>query len=306
MHISEGILTLPQSVGWFAVATPFVWKSAQKMRVQSQNGTDRVFVGLVIALCFAVTLLPLPVPVVGATSHICGTPLFALLRGPVFMVFPTAIILFVQALFFSHGGLTSLGANIFTLGVIGPFTAVFLFEVLKRITRGFSMGFKGVEAASVFLSCFFADLAVYSADAGILGLALGKDSSFWKVTQAVLLGFAPVQLPLAILEGMVSFLLYNEIKKRNPLLISRRLGILFLLSVILSGSPIAHAGNFEGIDDSVMGEIARAYGKKPGPAWEWTSNEITLFVFSAGNFLAGWWAGWSWSVLWGKERRNDS
>ncbi|MFK7827964.1 MAG: energy-coupling factor ABC transporter permease [Oligoflexales bacterium] len=40
------------------------------------------FLTLAFALCFAVTLLPVPVPIVGASSHMCATPLLALILVP--------------------------------------------------------------------------------------------------------------------------------------------------------------------------------------------------------------------------------
>ena len=311
MHISEGILPASQSVGWFALAVPFVWMSTKKIRQLQRDGSEKVFVGMVTALCFSVTLLPLPVPIVGATSHICATPLFSILRSPVFMALPTAVILLMQALFFSHGGLTSLGANIFTLGVVGPFSAFYLFKALRKF--GFA------EGLSIFISCLVADSLVYIGDAFILGMALGDSGSSLLVTKAVLLGFAPVQLPLAFLEGFASMVLYREMKKRNPSLIKtlktsarplRVSGTLFVLAlsfIIMTvwGSP-SLAGDFVGIDDSVIGEIARSHGRDAGPVFEWWgSTELTLFVFSAGNFLAGLWMGKCWYQLF-PTGKNDA
>lgn len=312
MHISEGILPVTHSAGWFALAAPFVWASARKIRCAQEENSEKVFVGMVTALCFSVTLLPLPVPVVGATSHICGTPFFSILRGPVFMALPAAVILLIQALFFSHGGLTSLGANIFTLGVIGPFAAFYLFRCLRQF--GFS------EWVSVLASCFVADILVYVADAFILGAALGISVSPIAVSKAILLGFAPVQLPLALLEGFVSAVLYREIKKRNPSFlgpqkVSVRPPVSFgvLLSLVLSVLTISacwgrnsFAADYVGIDDSVMAQIARSHGKNAGPVFEWGSTEVTLFVFSLGNFLAGFWTGKGWSRLFNHGERNAS
>ena len=78
--------------------------------------------GGVTSLLFAATLLPLPMPVVGATSHICRTPALALVVAARRMVWSTFFVLLLQAVFFAHGGLTTLGINTLTLGLLGPVT----------------------------------------------------------------------------------------------------------------------------------------------------------------------------------------
>src|SRR4051812_42794178 len=112
MHISEGILPLPHAAAYVALAAPFVVASVRKLRSEETTYRNRASLPLpmVGALLFAVTLLPVPVPVIGATSHMCAVPLVAVLLGPLAVIAPTALVLAVQAVLFSHGGITSLGA----------------------------------------------------------------------------------------------------------------------------------------------------------------------------------------------------
>ena len=172
MHIAEGILPLSHALGWAALASPFLGLSARHLArsLREGDGAERALLGMAGALTFAVTLFPVPVPVAGVTSHMCATPVLALLLGPRRMVLPAALTLLIQAVLFAHGGLTSLGANVLTLGVVGPLVGYGLARGLRRL---------GLSAAwAVGMACALADLAVYVADAGILGLALARERSF--------------------------------------------------------------------------------------------------------------------------------
>lgn len=76
---------------------------------------------LVSAGAFALVLSALKIPsVTGSCSHPTGTGLGAVLFGPSAMAVLGAIVLLFQALLLAHGGLTTLGANIFSMAIVGP------------------------------------------------------------------------------------------------------------------------------------------------------------------------------------------
>ena len=107
MHLSEGILTLNQALVTSALALPFVYSgfAQHKKSVTSITPEERKpLATMVFALCFAVTLIPIPVPIIGASSHMCATPLLSLLFGPSIIAFPIFGVLLLHALFFAHGG----------------------------------------------------------------------------------------------------------------------------------------------------------------------------------------------------------
>ena len=112
MHLAEGVLPLSQAIGWSALAAPvLLWSIRGEDLARREAPPSSTVMASVTSLLFAATLLPLPVPVVGATSHICLTPLFALIVGVRRIVWPTFFVLLLQAVFFAHGGLTTLGVN---------------------------------------------------------------------------------------------------------------------------------------------------------------------------------------------------
>ena len=90
MHLAEGILPMPQVLGWSAVALPaLIWSIRGEQLEQKENHSSSTMIASVTSLLFAATLLPLPVPIIGATSHICLTPILALIIGLRRIIWPT-------------------------------------------------------------------------------------------------------------------------------------------------------------------------------------------------------------------------
>jgi cobalt/nickel transport system ATP-binding protein len=185
VHLAEGLLPAPLAAATTALALPLLaWSLRDPRRAEP---SFRARQGLATALCFGCTLLPLPVPGTGLTSHLCAVPALALLLGPRAVVAPVAAVLLVEALLFAHGGLTTWGANLLTLGVIGPAAAL----ATHRIPWPGSPS-PGLRTA---LACAVGDLAVYASAALLLG---ASSPSPLRTAASVTLLLAPVQLPLAL------------------------------------------------------------------------------------------------------------
>ena len=218
MHLSEGVLPLSQAIAWSALAAPTVfWSLREEQRTRRNTPSSPVIMAGATSLLFAGTLLPLPVPVVGATSHICLTPVLALVVGVRRIVWPTFFVLLLQAVFFAHGGLTTLGVNTLTLGLLGPLTTVGLWALLRRL---------GIDGAfRLAFACGVGGLSVYVADAAVLAVALSDVTAPATTFAAVLLGFAPVQIPLAVLEAVASVGIVRLLVTRRPDLLPNSLSV---------------------------------------------------------------------------------
>ena len=297
MHLAEGTLPLVQAAGWTAVAAPtLVWSLRSEKNASNDDESSSVLMAGVTSLLFAVTLLPLPVPVVGATSHICITPVLALLVGVRRIVWPTFFVLLLQALFFAHGGLTTLGANTFTLGVLGPLTTLTLWTVLRKC---------GVTSTvSLAVACGLGGLSVYVADALILAAALSNIADPMTTFTGVLLGFAPVQVPLAILEAAISVGLIRTLNTRRPQLVPDSLRVnpkphTAIANAAVVMTTIGLAGcNYEGIDGSVFGATAESAGQPPTASLiDLSQGEVGLATSIIVLFGLGFIAGRSWERL---------
>lgn len=209
MHISEGILPVPWAAFWFVLSVPFVFWGLRTLRVRSEKEPHiKPFVGLVGAAVFVISCMPIPVPTAGTCSHPCGTGIAAILIGPSLTVVVASIALVLQALFLAHGGLTTLGANIFSMGVAGAFVGYGVFLLAKR------MGAPPIVAA--FLAGILSDWATYAVTSLALGAALHADGSFGTMILTILLAFVPTQVPLGILEGFLCAGAYRLVHNRRP------------------------------------------------------------------------------------------
>ncbi|MHB9094701.1 MAG: energy-coupling factor ABC transporter permease [Eubacteriales bacterium] len=220
MHIQDGFLVGKWAVGWFGVASVFVTKGVYDVtRRAKQVLMFKPLLGLISAAVFFISLLPIPVPITGTSSHPAGTPLAAILVGPFVSIVLSVVALLLQALFFAHGGLTTLGANVFSEGVVGSLVGYGVFRLGRKV--GLSL------ALAACLAGIIGDLAVYTTTS--MELALGMPGihniSVLKAFFTFLGLFMPTQLPLALLEGLVTGGMVSYIAKVRPDIL-KNLGII--------------------------------------------------------------------------------
>lgn len=206
MHIAEGFLPPLHAAAWTAVALPFVIVSAYRVnRLMRDQPQTKLLLAASGAFAFVISALKLP-SMTGSCSHATGTGLGAILFGPSVMALLGTIVLAFQALLLAHGGITTLGANVFSMAVVGPWVAY-------GILRG-ARWLNAPLAASVFLAAMLGDLATYTVTAGQLALAFpdpasGSAGSFIKFAGV----FAPTQLPLAVIEGLLTVVIVNFLRE---------------------------------------------------------------------------------------------
>jgi cobalt/nickel transport system permease protein len=209
VHIAEGYLPPLHAAAWTVVAAPFVAHGARAVvqQVRAEPET-KLLLGAAGAFTFVLSALKIP-SVTGSSSHPTGTGLGAILFRPPVMALLGTIVLVFQALLLAHGGITTLGANVFSLAVVGPWVAYGVFVGVRR--------FGGPLALAVFLAAALADLATYFTTAAQLALAhpdagsgaLGAFAEFASI-------FALTQVPLAISEGLLTVLVVRLLGRVSP------------------------------------------------------------------------------------------
>ena len=157
------------------------------------------------AFIFILSSLKIP-SVTGSSSHPTGVGLGTAMFGPsVISVLGTICLLF-QALLLAHGGLTTLGANAFSMAVVGPFVG---FAVYK-----FSRSLKLSKPVSLFLCATIADLATYATTSLQLGLVFPDPTTGFVGSTIKFFGvFLITQIPIAIVEGLLTVIFYNLISE---------------------------------------------------------------------------------------------
>ena len=181
MHIMEGYLPPAFCIAWGIVCLPFLvfgFRSLNR-RVQ-ENRRSITLIAMAGAFVFVLSSLKIP-SVTGSCSHMTGTGLGAILFGPCAVSVLGIIVLIFQAVLLAHGGLTTLGANCFSMAIAGPILSWLIYKGLSktRINR----------RITVFLAASLGDLFTYCVTASAVKF-LGI--------------FAPTQLPLAVIEGILT------------------------------------------------------------------------------------------------------
>lgn len=206
MHIMEGYLPAGHCLGWGAASAPFVILGLRRIaRVVREHPQVKMLLAASGAYVFVLSALKLP-SVTGSCSHPTGTGLAASLFGPTVTTVLSAIVLLFQALLLAHGGLTTLGANIFSMGIVGPFVAYGLCRGLQKIGLG--------AAIAIFTAATLGDLATYVTTSFQLAIAFPDPVSGIAGAAAKFLGiFAVTQVPLAISEGLLTVVVWNLLSK---------------------------------------------------------------------------------------------
>ncbi|MBU4320270.1 MAG: energy-coupling factor ABC transporter permease [Nitrospinae bacterium] len=216
MHISEGILPFNWAALWFAVAIPFVAFGLYRLKKFSNSDLSfKPLVGLMAAVVFIISCMPVPVPTAGTCSHPTGIGIPAILLGPAISVVIASAALLIQALFLAHGGLTTWGANIISMGIMGSFAGYLTFRGLRALKANLWI--------AGFMAGLFADWATYFMTSVELASGIRGDSPFLPLFWKILIAFIPTQLPLGILEGaMTAGMVVLLYKKRPDLLVKMR------------------------------------------------------------------------------------
>lgn len=201
MHIMEGYLPKEWAIFWWAIALPFFLLGLRNLTKITQEKPElKSLLALSGAFTFVLSALKIP-SVTGSCSHPTGTGLGAVLFGPLAMSVLGTLVLVFQALLLAHGGLTTLGANVFSMAIVGPLVAFLIYRTVMAT---------GKQRLAIFLAASIADLITYIVTSIQLALAFPAPTGGVLAAFAKFAGiFAFTQLPLAISEGLLTVLVWN-------------------------------------------------------------------------------------------------
>lgn len=207
MHIMEGFLPAAHAAAWAAISAPFVVMGARQLKnTLAERPEARLELGAAGAFAFVLSALKLP-SVTGSCSHPTGTGLGAMTMGPGVMSVMGTIVLVFQALLLAHGGLTTLGANVFSMAIAGPWMAWGVWTLARKLGAPASL--------AVFLGAALGDLGTYVVTSAQLALAFPDAVTGFGGAFAKFAGiFALTQLPLAVAEGLLTVVVMNALTVR--------------------------------------------------------------------------------------------
>lgn len=199
MHIMEGYLPPSFCAIWGVICLPFLTAGVISIRrVARERPKAMLLLAMAGAFIFVISSLKIP-SVTGSCSHMTGTGLGAILFGAPAMAVLGVIVLVFQAILLAHGGLTTLGANTFSMAIAGPLVSWGLYQGGKKLRLP--------RKLNVFLAAALGDLFTYCVTSLQLAMAYPSANGGVAASLAEFLGvFAPTQLPLAVIEGLLTML----------------------------------------------------------------------------------------------------
>lgn len=207
MHIMEGFLPVNWAITWWVIFIPFFVVGLKNItKIVKEHPKKKLLLALCGAFVFVLSALKIP-SVTGSCSHPTGVGLAAILFGPSATVVLGTIVLLFQALLLAHGGITTLGANAFSMAVIGPLVSFGIWKLCKD---------KIDKKWAVFLAAALGDLLTYTITSIQLGLAFPDPSGGVIASVGKFLGiFFVTQVPIAIAEGLLTVIVYNFITENE-------------------------------------------------------------------------------------------
>ena len=197
MHIMEGYLPAKYCIAWGVISLPFLIAGFFTIKKSlSENRKSITILAMAGAFIFVISSLKIP-SVTGSCSHMTGTGLGAILFGPFAVSILGIIVLIFQAILLAHGGLTTLGANTFSMAIAGPILSFAIYKLSVKLKVNRKLG--------VFLAASLGDLFTYCITSFQLALAYPSADGGIATSAVKFLGvFAPTQIPLAIIEGILT------------------------------------------------------------------------------------------------------
>ncbi|MGA2161937.1 MAG: cobalt transporter CbiM [Methanoregula sp.] len=149
MHIPDAFMPIWQGAIYWIIALVFIMLALRWAKNQLTEEKIPV-VAVLAAAVFALMSFNLPVSM-GTSGHLIGGALVAIVLGsPFAAVFILTLVLIVQGVLFGDGGITTMGANIINMGVIGGFVGYYSFHGFMRVTKNISFS----AGPAAWLACF--------------------------------------------------------------------------------------------------------------------------------------------------------
>ena len=243
MHLPDGFLDATTCAAAGALAGGGVAWAARQARA---SVGDRLIplMGVMSACIFSAQMVNFPI-LGGASGHLLGGVLAAVVLGPWAGVLAMSVVLIVQCLLFYDGGLTALGANIVNMALAGSLAGYAVYATIVRLKPTAPMH----VAAAVVASWISVQLA-----AALCALELWWSGTYplGAVLPAMLIVHTLIGIGEALITGsVVAFLcrvrpelLYVARSSERPPIRARQLAVVGMAVAILVAlfvSPLASA-----------------------------------------------------------------
>lgn len=278
MHIPNGFLSDPVCTATTLASCTALGFGVARMRqtIDAPSSTlvpapSSALLAATGAGLFAAQMVNFPIGD-GASGHVVGAALAAILLGPWRGMLTMAVVLSVQCLLFGDGGLSTLGANVLNMAVLGTLSAAGLYGLVTRNFQGIRGQLLGAALAS--FGSVLASAAVCS-----LELAASGTYALANVMSAMISVHAWIALGEAVATVAVLAAL-STLQSKNGMRFGRRavfaslaiaVAVAGLLAPWASSAPdglerVAHDLNFASQASMASWAIVPDY-EAPGVTW---------------------------------------
>ena len=206
MHMSDGLVNGPTALLFAVVAVIALTVAVLRARADLDDRTAPM-AGLVTAFVFAVQMINFPI-LPGASGHLLGGALVAILVGPWVGMIAISIVLVVQALLFADGGITALGLNITNMAVIGVVVGWLVARSLRRFAVRSRGGLVAVAFVAALLNTVVASMGF------VLEYAIGGAGGATLGTMFALMGGLHVLIGIG--EGVITAATVGAVAAARP------------------------------------------------------------------------------------------
>lgn len=199
MHLPDGLIPLWQSIFYWIVAIIFIGIYSFKLSRHEEKEGLIVKTAILAAATVVVSSLSIPSPF-GVPIHFFLIPLVAILLGPLSGVAVEFLCLVAQFFMLGMGGITSMGANTVTMGVVLSFSAYIFYRLASNLdTR---LGVFSGTLMGVVLASMAQVLILLAAGVATLDVLLAT--------------LVPFYLFVAVLEATANLLIVSFISRSKP------------------------------------------------------------------------------------------
>lgn len=263
MHMADALISAPFGGALWAVAAGATAYSARKLRLDPDESKVPLM-GVLGAFVFAAQMINFSIPGTGASGHVGGGMILAILLGPHGAFLTIASVLTVQALFFADGGLLALGCNVFNIGFL-PCLVVYPL-IFRRI-----LGDKPGQGRLVLASTIAAVIGLELGAAGVVLQTVGSGVSELPF-RAFLLLMLPIHLAIGLVEGLVTAAVVSFVWKARPELVAPSSGtrpviasikpVLLALAIVALAAGLILSWFASSHPDGLEWAIARTSGQE--------------------------------------------
>lgn len=174
MHIMKGYLPPKFCIFGGVICIPFLAAGYLSIkRTLAMSRKSIVILAIAGAFVFVISSLKIP-SITGSCSHMTGTGLGAILFGSSAVSILGIIVLVFQAILLAHGGITTLGANTFSIAIAGPLFSYGIYRLCQKLKVNKNVG--------IFLAALIAIIPLFTLRGAEFG---GSDDAGSKIVSQV-------------------------------------------------------------------------------------------------------------------------